>query len=158
MGSPEQYVGKDPAVVERWIAEQQTKAAKLSDNHVVKAVNLVGRLFGNKPADPGALAGIYAAVEALDLMEIYRGVRGPLQVFNAHAPQRGLAAHLMKDPDDMNGAYRAGIRRDLMALSQTNPHVELVELDATHMLILTHAEQTAALMTRFLSTCGSQPR
>jgi pimeloyl-ACP methyl ester carboxylesterase len=150
LGSPEQYAGKDPVAAADWIAEARAKRDVLTDKWFVKPLGLAGRLLGTKPANPGALAGINESVDDLDLMEIYRGVRGPLQIFNAYAPPSGLAARMIKDPDNMYGAYRAGIREGVTALSAANPNVQLAELDATHMLILTHPKQTAELMTAFL--------
>lgn len=150
IGKPEQYVGKDPAIVAQWIETVHAKSQELRESPLVKALITAGKLRGQKPADPEVLKKVLHVTRDLDLIEIYREVAAPLLVFNAHAPSRGLAAHIMKDPDQLLSAYRAGIRRDLTVLSDAKPNVVMAEIDATHMLIRTHAAQTAAQMTWFL--------
>lgn len=154
LGTPDQYVGKDPAAAARWIDAQQARARDLVDGRLARALRLVGRLRGVAPAHPEAIAAIMTVVRDLDLIALYREVGCPLQVFNAHTPSRALAAWLVSDPEQMAAAQRAGIQRDLGALSRSNPNVVLTELDASHMLIRTHPAQTAALMTAFLRDRG----
>lgn len=150
MGVPEQYVGKDPALVAAWQRECRARAAKLTQGPVMKVAGLVGRLAGKKPVDPVAVSAITSLVDELDLVRMYGEVAGPLQVFNAYAPTTGLSARVLKDPDGYFAAYRDGIRRDLTALAELKPGLVLSELDATHMLILTHPQQTAELLSTFL--------
>lgn len=149
-GAPSQYVGKDPELAAAWMEECKQRAAALTGGRLVAALAVVSRLRGSPPPSREAIASITSVVEGLDLLATYREVRVPLLVINAHGARTGLSARLMKDPEDYAGAFRAGIRRDVTALSQVNGHVELAEIDASHALVRTHPQETAALMAGFL--------
>ncbi len=150
-GSPEQYLGKDPELVAAWIRTTQARAAELTKSKPVRLLRFVGRLLGNPPPHPDAVAAILALTEGRDLMTAYREVSAPLLVINATAPSTGLLVRLMKgDPEGYVASYRLGISRDVSALAQERPGVELAEIHATHMLIRTHPEETARVVADFL--------
>ena len=92
-----------------------------------------------------------AALETLNLREVYAAASCPLLVVNATRP--GPEADAL-GPDwapDFFAAYRQGISRDLAMLAETHPHFEFVELDADHGLILNQPDLVVATVERFLS-------
>lgn len=152
MGSPEQYVGKDPDRAARWIADQRARSTRIVQGRLVKGLAALARLRGTSSPSAAALVDINEAVARLDLTALYREVTVPLLVVSAPAAATGLAARLMRDPDGMAAAYRAGLRRDLAALAAERPHLRPVELDAGHLLVRTHPAETAAVVADFLRT------
>jgi pimeloyl-ACP methyl ester carboxylesterase len=150
-GRPEQYVGKDPERVAEWIVQAHARGQRVVDSRLLGVVRFVARRTGRPLANPDVVRQITGFVQELDMREHYKDARCPLLVVSATAPFTGLPARVMKDPEQMLTAYRAGIRRDLAAIGAANPLVELVEIDATHSLITTHPEQTAALVLDFLA-------
>jgi pimeloyl-ACP methyl ester carboxylesterase len=150
-GRPDQYVGKDPERVAAWIVQAHARGQRVVDSRLMSVARVLARRAGRPLANPDVVRQITELIQELDLREIYRGARCPLLVVSATAPFTGLPARVMKDPEQMLTAYRAGIRRDLADIGAANPFVRLVEIDATHSLVLTHPEQTAALVTEFLA-------
>jgi pimeloyl-ACP methyl ester carboxylesterase len=150
-GKPDQYVGKDPERVAEWIVQAHARGQKVVDSPFLSVVRFLARLRGRPLANRDVVRQITGFVQDLDMREIYKDARCPLLVVSAYAPFTGLPAKVMKDPEQMLTAYRAGIRRDLAAIAAANPLVELAEIDATHSLITTHPEQTAALVLDFLA-------
>jgi pimeloyl-ACP methyl ester carboxylesterase len=150
-GRPDQYVGKDPERVAEWIVQAHARGQAVVDSKVMSVVRTLARLRGRPLANPKALRQITAFVQDLDMREHYREAKCPVLVVSATAPFTGLPAKVMKDPEQMMLAYRAGIRRDIAAIAAENPFVSLAEIDATHSLITTHPAETAAIVTGFLA-------
>jgi pimeloyl-ACP methyl ester carboxylesterase len=90
---------------------------------------------------------LLAAVGDLDLFEDYRSCTVPLLIFNATRPMPGAAPEWM---DELMSALRLGLRRDLAQLEQECSHVRVVEMDATHALILTSVGEVAQRVLSFL--------
>jgi pimeloyl-ACP methyl ester carboxylesterase len=151
-GQPDQYVGKDPARVAEWIVQAHARGQKVVDSPLLSVVRFLARRAGKPLANPDVVRQITGFVQDLDMREHYRVASCPLLVVSATAPFTGLPAKVMKDPEQMLTAYRAGIRRDLEVISAANPFVRLVEIDATHSLITTHPAETAALVLDFLAS------
>lgn len=83
-------------------------------------------------------------IEQLDLLSLFRSVRGPLLVYNAVSPE----------PSDTTGllaAHRRGLVRELAAVERDNPHVRVITLDATHALIYEQPALIADQISAFLS-------
>ena len=157
-GRPDQYVDKDPERVAEWIVQAHERGQKVVDSRVLSVVRFFAKRAGKPLANPDVVRQITGFVQDLDMREHYRRVRCPLLVVSAYAPFTGLPAKVMKDPEQMLAAYRAGIRRDVAAIAAENPLVELVEIDATHSLITTHPEQTARLVLDFLASSAATKR
>ena len=156
-GRPDQYVGKDPDRVAEWIVQAHARGQKVVDSRLLSVVRWVARRRGAPLANPDVVRQITAFVQDLDMREHYRAARCPLLVVSAYAPFTGLPARVMKDPEQMLTAYRTGIRRDVPAIAAENPLVQLVEIDATHSLVMTHPEQTARLVPVVRSLVKSVP-
>jgi len=154
LGRPEQYLGQDEADVRAWWKRQQRLVARL--NLVVLAITPIAKVLRKRVPSPKATRELQAAVDETDLLALYRSVRCPLLVFNATADEnRPMMLRLIgKEGLSMLQAYRNGLRHDLKALADENPRVEVVEVDATHMLITTHPVEVAQHIDRFLLSHG----
>lgn len=97
--------------------------------------------FGLRPV-PARAEQVREHVEQLDLLALYRRVRGQLLVVNAVAP----------DPTDRTGlmaAHRRGLRVALAAVAREHPNVRVLEVDATHALIWEQPELLAQEISAF---------
>jgi pimeloyl-ACP methyl ester carboxylesterase len=153
-GRVDQYPGYDETEVLAWWDQHQRRVDRLLRGPgavLLKGVMLVLRKEQTSTAD--AARQVMAEVDELDLFDLYRRLSCPLLVFNATAPEDRRAMKVLVGKGlAMVGAYRRGLRRDLAALALERPTVEVVELDATHMLIRTHPEVVARHITGFLTT------
>ena len=86
----------------------------------------------------------------LDMFELWRSVRVPLQIFNAYGPDpMATSVEGMEWYGDVMAAYRKGLARDLDALAAEKPTVTVTPIDAAHFLIISHPSEVAAAMIEF---------
>jgi pimeloyl-ACP methyl ester carboxylesterase len=102
-----------------------------------------------RPAPDGYGAEIYASLDEVDMLEIYRELRCPLLLVNA----------VPADPASMPGppwlgelmaAFRKGQTRDLEALAAKRPNVKLVTVTGSHGLLFEQPETIAEVTLHFL--------
>jgi pimeloyl-ACP methyl ester carboxylesterase len=92
-------------------------------------------------------------IESLNLLDLWERTPRPLLLYNATKPD----AWMLAAPPEMNwlpefiAAYRAGLERDLAALAERKPTIQLINLPATHALIFEQPQLIGEQITRFLS-------
>ena len=113
-------------------------------------VELPDGTFRTRPG-PEQTASLLAWLADLDLFALYRRVPSPLLVYNATrvdeappgSPMPAWAADVMR-------AYRAGLARDLEALSRECPTISVQTIDATHALIIEQPAVVARQVSDFV--------
>lgn len=153
-GRVDQYVGYDEDDVRQQWAHQQARVDRLTTGAGAIAVRVLLTALRKKPTTTGeTLRQVLREVDALDLFAMYAQLRCPLLVFNATATEdRGAMRIWAGKGLPLAAAYRRGLTRDLAALAADRDRVEVVTLDATHMLIRTHPELVADQITNFLQS------
>jgi pimeloyl-ACP methyl ester carboxylesterase len=154
-GRVEQYLGYGEDDVRRLWDLQDRRIELLTRGPGAAALKGLLLLLRKKPTSTGeTLRQVMREVDAQDLFALYRQLACPLLVFNATAPEEGGVMRLLaRKARPLVIAYRKGITRDLDELASEKGSVEVVTVDATHMLIRTHADTVAEHITAFL-----QPR
>lgn len=149
-----QYPGHGEAEVREWWDQQDRRVDRLTRGWVAAALRGLLIVLRKRPATtPETTRQVVHEVRP-DPFALYRQLTCPLLVFNATAPEDRRPMKLLGGKGlALVGAYRQGLGRDLAALAADDPAVEVVELDATHMLIRTHPEPVGRHITAFL-----QPR
>lgn len=79
-----------------------------------------------------------------DLFDIYRAVKCPLLIFNCTGGDASM-------PAEMVAAYRAALATDLASLRDDAPGIDVVEVDAGHMVMLQQPDATADHILSFAS-------
>jgi pimeloyl-ACP methyl ester carboxylesterase len=138
LGRPDQYVGMTPEEV----AEAQARLREVEKKFMPMLA----------PDYEQRLEEMLEQINALDLYEVYRGVRCPLLLFNANGIDPMTNIEGLEWIGPVMAAYRSGIARDFAALEAECDHVSVVTVDAPHLLVITHPEETAALITSFVSS------
>lgn len=151
-GRADQYVGYDESEVRQQWARQQARIDRLTRG--AGAVLLRGLLIAlrKRPTTTGeTLRQVLHEVDAIDLFALYRQLSCPLLVFNATAAEERRAMRLWAGKGlTLVTAYREGLARDFAALAAADDRVEVVTVDATHMLIRTHPGAVARSIEAFL--------
>src|SRR5262245_32500837 len=78
-------------------------------------------------------------LESLRLFDIYRAVECPLLIYNCTR----MEPIPLPGGDEIMGAYRRGLARDLNRLAEERPNVRVRAPDATHMMIFEIPEEVA---------------
>ena len=150
-GQVGQYPGYGEAEVLEWWEQQQRRFDRLTSGWVAAVLHGLLVVLGKKPTTAAAARQMNQQSRLMDLFPLYRRLACPLLVFNATAPEDRRSRKLLVGKGrELVQAYREGLRRDLGALAADNPMVEVVEVDATHMLITTHPELVAGHITAFM--------
>lgn len=151
LGRVEQYLGIDEAVVRAWRARQRrlTTAATA----LLLVLTPLARALRTPVPDRRVTRQVLAVVDEVDLLALYRSVTCPLMVVNAVADEDrpNMLRLIGKDGPGMLRAYRAGLQQDLDTLAAGYPNVTALRMDATHLLVTTHAPQVARLVADFLT-------
>lgn len=92
-------------------------------------------------------AALRSAPEFADSLPTFAQVTSPLLIVVA---ARNLPT-LPEEFRDLMDAFRAGLRRDLAALTSQHPNLRVQELDASHGMVQEQPDRVAALITAFLS-------
>lgn len=92
-------------------------------------------------------ATLQTAPEFADSLPIFAQVTAPFLIVVAARNLPGLP----EDLRELMDAFRAGLRRDLAALTTQHPNLHVQELDASHGMLQEHPARIAALITAFLS-------
>jgi pimeloyl-ACP methyl ester carboxylesterase len=108
--------------------------------------------FRTRP-NPEFTRSLIADVEELDLFAVYRRVACPLLVYQAIAAAPAPPG-LPSWWEEMMAAHRLGLARDLEALAEAFPHVQVHAVDATHALILEQPELIAAELIAFIAAAA----
>lgn len=153
LGRPEQYVGYDEAEVRLWWDGHRRRIERLTSQPVAAVLTGLSFLLRRTPAaGTGTVRQVQQEVDATDLFAWYRQVRCPLLVFNATAEENRAALKLLVGKGrPLLRAYRQGLGADLATLASEQSNVRVVQLDATHMLITTHAAEVARPIEELLS-------
>lgn len=152
-GRPAQYVGYDETEVRQAWARQDARVDRLTTGAGATVLRALLTVLGKKPPTTAiTLRQVLHEVDAVDLFALYRQLECPLLVFNAVAPETRRAMRLWAGEGlELVTAYRQGLVRDLAALADEQGEVEVFTLDATHMLVRTHAADVARQITAFLN-------
>jgi pimeloyl-ACP methyl ester carboxylesterase len=106
---------------------------------------------------PDQSVALLDAVDALDLLDIYRRITVPTLVFNA---TRGIvpSAAELTDVATLMAAYRPGLTQQLETVAAASDLVHVVNIDATHGLIFEQPAFIAEQITSFASSVASAAR
>src|SRR5581483_9794293 len=151
---------KPPKPLPRWkvalvkpvVRRQMRKSGFTNEQATDRLARMLGTDAGGatvvRPAPPWR-GQLLDAIDALDLVDLYRRTRRPLLIYNATnvatRPRqiRRLAPFLR--------AYRAGLRRTLRGLAAAHPLVSYQEIDASHNLHIEQPRLVAEQVTAFLA-------
>jgi len=155
-GRPGQYVGYSEAEVRALMDKQQRRLEALTRGPAAAALRVLLVMLGKKPAATArTLREVIEEVDQLDPFSIYRDISCPLLIFNATQPEQRRTMKILAGSGlALTRAYRAGLSRDLAALADGNELIDVVEVDATHMLIRTHPELVARHLHSFLNAAA----
>ncbi|HET6909876.1 MAG TPA: alpha/beta hydrolase [Mycobacteriales bacterium] len=103
--------------------------------------------FISRPV-PERLAELRAAVDALDVVELYRQGDVPQLVYVATRDQPGIA--LPTEIHTLIAARRSWLIRELRTIAAADPRVHVLEIDATHGLIYEQPKLIAEQVRRFV--------
>lgn len=143
-GLPERFPGEDPQEVTTFLR------SSLSGEANPWLIRLYMKRL--RQTKEGTTAAVMQLLDGLDFVETHANATCRSLAINATAPNTGLMARVSgKRINKLQGAYRAGLSRDLALAAERNPQLTVVEIDATHGLIATHAEQTARAINEFLA-------
>ena len=137
LGRPDQYIGMTPAEV----ADAQARLREVEKKFMPVLA----------PDYEQRLEEMLDHINALDLYEVYRAVRVPLLLFNADGADPMTNIEGLEWIGPVMSAYREGIARDYATLEAECPHITVAPIDAPHMLIFTHPEETAEKMATFVT-------
>jgi pimeloyl-ACP methyl ester carboxylesterase len=105
-------------------------------------------LFRVRP-DLANASDMLAAIERLDLFEIYRRIPCPLLVVRAERPDP--LTEMVRWLHELLAAYAKGLARDLEDLEAFSPHVTVASIDATHAMLLDRPEEVAQMILSFVA-------
>jgi len=151
-GRVDQFVGYDETYVRALLDKQQKRLDLLTCGPVAAVLQVMMVTLQKRPATtPQTLRQVIKDVDAVDLFSLYRDLDCPLLLFNATRPEERPAIKLLAGRGlALTRAYRQGLSRDLSALAEDNELIEVVEVDATHMLIKTHPVLVAEQIVGFV--------
>ncbi len=136
------YLGEDESVVNAHLDLFATgRLASRAANAVVSLT---------RQSREGTTRSVLALLDRADVVAWHAAAPCRSLAFNAVAPMGGLGSRVIgADMARLQVAHREGLRRDLATLASENPHVMVVEVDATHALITTHPHLVADAITTF---------
>lgn len=144
--------GWGPGVTERILDEDprlvSARLGRIADGEL----SLIGRAITapTRISREGTTRQVMRLLHEADVVAWHRDAPCRSLAINATAPSPGLMRWLMgSEVARLQNAHRRGLRRDLAALAQENPLVQVVEVDATHGLIFSHPESVATAIRSF---------
>ncbi|HUR47979.1 MAG TPA: alpha/beta hydrolase [Acidimicrobiales bacterium] len=90
------------------------------------------------------------AVNGTDLFDVYRDCKCPLLIVNATKNDPSIAAQ-SPEMAELMPARRATLAENLRQLADSNHHIEVVEVDATHGLIAEIPEELSKIVAGFIA-------
>jgi pimeloyl-ACP methyl ester carboxylesterase len=93
------------------------------------------------------MAALRSAAEFADSLPVFAEVTSPFLIVVATMDLPGLPPEFA----DLMAAHRAGLRRDLAALTAHRPNIRVEELDASHGMVFEQPEEVAAIVNGFVS-------
>jgi pimeloyl-ACP methyl ester carboxylesterase len=111
---------------------------------------------GRFQSQPTGAAGaeILGMAYSLDLSPLYSRTGCPVLVFNAIGKDRGVETLGVSWWTDFARAYRDMVSNRLAAIAAENTHVSVETVDATHYVMVSHANAVADRIQTFLSSAG----
>jgi pimeloyl-ACP methyl ester carboxylesterase len=138
------------SVVDGLLSQQRALAAQFGapEEMFVESINRTLRREGDvaflRPSPSGLGGEILADAAAFDMFALYAEVRCPVLVVAGTEPDAGVDQELM-------AAYRAGLRRDLEALTTSCGNVSVEFVKGGHGLLFEHPEDLVKRVEAFLS-------
>lgn len=146
-GVASRFPGEDPSAVQRELDRFGKGLPPLA-----RALT-----FWTRVAREGTNEQVFGLLHNADIVAWHRACPRPSLAFNAVAPSTGVLGRLLgRDMARMQVAHRQGLRRDLALAAEESPLVSVVEVDATHSLVLTHPEVVARAMDEFRAKVASR--
>ncbi|HVV74870.1 MAG TPA: alpha/beta hydrolase [Mycobacteriales bacterium] len=146
-GTPDQFIGEDPAAVRR--VQRQIGELKPQTRFGRALVAMVQRRASVRRTEPMRNSVITALWE-LDVIALHREAQCPVLAFNCTAPPAvGTRLVLGREAVRMLQTQRTGLRRDLDSLCETRPNVSVIDVAASHMSAATRPELFASHIRDF---------
>lgn len=144
--------GWGPGIATRYVGADEAAVEAMLDRVAAGQMPALARLLMSRTRQSreGTTGEVMKLLDRADVVRWHEQIACPVLTFNATAPPpRAVRVFMGREMAKLQDAYRNGIRRDLAAVAQQHPNVTVVEVDATHGLIKTHAADVVSAIKAF---------